>query len=457
MRLCKSVRLAVASFPVLALLAGAPLCGEAEQGVTTAQIAVAVPPYVRRGDEVEARYRAYRDRLQHLYEVLFARAKRDAPALFPTLEAASPKPVLHGYQILPKLVPDAPPPSERPRAKSSWYSWPWTEQLIDRDRQKLDRLEAELDRLATLTATERKAAYEKMVADYRQLAQSQRMIDAHIQYNRLWQPAIANDKPGYDRQTALHNAVLERQAILDALSAPDEAAFHKALSGLTGIDGEKARDAVETELREREKALARAIHEATDHITPPPFLHIEHPTPHRWIVHVPFYTDIEDSEFIRSFKTAIESVWQLRDGDHEFAVQLSIIYVSATRLYRERPECGGNGPSACLPPQKGEQPNLTAHVALFPKDGAVLTTGAISTHVTGRVIALGPHDLAPHVLAHEFGHILGFKDVYFRGYQDLGADGYQVMEVVAEPEDIMGAPGNGRVLRHHFARIIGQN
>src|SRR5437667_3407446 len=243
MRLCKSVRLAVASFPVLALLAGAPLCGEAEQGVTTAQIAVAVPPDVRRGDEVEARYRAYRDRLQHLYEVLSARAKRDAPALFPTIEAARPKPVSHGYQILPKLVPDAPPPSERPRAKSSWYSWPWTEQLIDRDRQKLDGLEAELDRIATLTATERKAAYEKMVADYRQLSQSQRTIDAHIQYNRLWQPAIANDKPGYDRQTVLHSAVIERQAILDALSAPDEAAFHKALSGLKGIDGDKARDA----------------------------------------------------------------------------------------------------------------------------------------------------------------------------------------------------------------------
>src|SRR5947208_8872718 len=141
MRLCKSVRLAVASFPVLALLAGAPLCGEAEQGATSAQTAASMPPYVRRGDEVEARYRAYRDRLQRFHEMLSARAKRDAPALFATLEAASPKPVLHGYQILPKLVPDAPPPSERPRAKSSWYSWPWTEQLIDRDRQKLERME----------------------------------------------------------------------------------------------------------------------------------------------------------------------------------------------------------------------------------------------------------------------------------------------------------------------------
>ena len=346
MRLCKSVRLAVASFPVLALLAGAPLCGEVEQGATTAQSAASVPPYVRRGDEVEARYRAYRDRLQHLYEVLFARAKRDAPALFPTLEAASPKPVLHGYQILPKLVPDAPPPGH--------YVLPIFSPQPD---LRMLNLYASIAKNAkclmvcapTLTATERKAAYEKMVADYRQLSQSQRMIDAHIQYNRLWQPAIANDKPGYDRQTALHNAVLERQAILDALSAPDEAAFHKALSGLTGIDGEKARDAVETELREREKALAREIHEATDHITPPPFLHIEHPTPHRWIVHVPFYTDIEDSEFIRSFKTAVESVWRLGDGDDEFSLSAGLNAL-ASMLARDARQTRGaavlRGPSS---------------------------------------------------------------------------------------------------------------
>src|SRR5213592_2475251 len=170
MRFYKSVRLAVASFPVLALLAGEPLCGEVEQGATTAQTAASVPPYIRRGDEVEARYRAYRDRLQRFHELLSARAKRDAPALFPTIEATPPKPVLHGYQILPKLVPDAPPPSERPRAKSAWYSWPWTEQLIDRDRQKLDRLEAELDRIATLAAPERKAAYDKLVTSYLELS-----------------------------------------------------------------------------------------------------------------------------------------------------------------------------------------------------------------------------------------------------------------------------------------------
>jgi len=306
-------------------------------------------------------------------------------------------------------------------------------------------MEAELDRITTLTATERGAVYEKVVADCAQLPNSQRIIDAHIQYNRLWQSAIAKDKPGYDRQTVLHDAVLERQAILDALSATDDAAFRKALSGIKGIDGAKARDALETDLREREKTLAREIHEATDAITPPPFIHVEHPTPHRWIVHVPFYTDIEDAEFVHSLQTAVESVWYLRDGEDEFRVQLSITYVPTTRLYGQR-----------TVPRKGEPIDLHEHVALFPQGGGVITTGAISTHVTaGRCIALGPHDLAPHVLAHEFGHILGFKDVYFRGYRDLGADGYQVMEVVAEPEDIMGNPSVGPVLRRHFEKIIG--
>ena len=66
--------------------------------------------------------------------------------------------------------------------------------------------------------------------------------------------------------------------------------------------------------------------------------------------------------------------------------------------------------------------DLQAHIARFPRDGAVLTTGANLTHVTpGRCVVLGPQDIAPHVLAHELGHILGFKDMYFRGYRDLGA------------------------------------
>lgn len=412
----------------------------------TTQPSAPPPAYVQRGDEVEAYYRAYKERMQRLYDKIHVLIGQNAAALLPKLEASAPKPVQHGYQILPKLTPDAPPPSKPPRATSSSYSWPRTRQLIDREMQKLDGFEAALDHVATLSSSEQTAGYEKLLADYRPLPGAQRLIDSHIQYNRLWQSVIAHDTSGYQRQTVLHNAVLERQAIQDALSATDEAAFRKALSGIKGIDGDKTRNVLENELKEREQSLAREIHDATDMIPSPSFLRVEHPTAHVWVLHVPFSTDIEDAEFVRAFQTAIENIWRVRDGEEEFRVQLNITTVPASQLYGQQPA-----------PQKGEAINLQAHLAHFPSDAAILTTGTDTTHVSSRwSIVLGPHDIAPHVLAHEFGHILGFKDVYFRGYKDLGEDGYQVMEVVADPEDIMGAPGSGPVLRHHFERIVGK-
>ena len=85
----------------------------------------------------------------------------------------------------------------------------------------------------------------------------------------------------------------------------------------------------------------------------------------------------------------------------------------------------------------------------------MLTTGANFTQLLIRGIIVGPHDIAPNPLAHEFGHIRGFVDRYFRGYRDRGPEGFEVLEVVIDPEDIMSAPGAGRVGRHHFERILG--
>ncbi len=413
------------------------------------------PPasHVLRGDAVEERYRGYEERLERLYDTLAQRVREDAVDLRSMLTTIPPGPVRHGYQVLPRLVPDAPVPTQRPRATTARYSWPWTEQLIERDVQKIAGLEAALAGIPSLTSMERKAVYEKMAADYLQLRQSQRTIDAHIQYNRLWQLAITNDKAGYDRQTVLYDTVLERQAIADALTASDGSAFQKALRGVKAVDPSRPRDALEGDLRARERALSREIHTATDRTRPPLFLRVENPRAHLWIVHVPFYTDIDDTEFVGAFKAAVERVWRLRDGEDEFRVQLSMEHVSVHRLYREATQCVRRG--ACGPPRPGERIDVNEHIALFPSGGGVLTTGAVSTHVAaGRGIALGAHDIAPHVLAHEVGHVLGFKDVYFRGYRDLGRDGYEIMEVGADPEDIMGAPAIGPVQRHHFKTLI---
>jgi len=416
------------------------------------------PTYDVRGEAVEARHRAYKDRLQRYYDALCARVKADAPDLYAELEKVPPKPVVYGYQLLPKLVPPptpAPTPSARPRATSKWYTWPWTEQKIDAEMKKLDGFTANLERIPTLAPTARRPVYEKLVTEYKGLTDAQRNIDDHVQYNRTWQREIFRLRPAYDTGTHLHDAVLERQAVLDALDAKDDAAFRAALEGVTGVDRTQPRTALEPALRAREAALATEIHDVIDKITPPKHLRVERRTPHLWVVHVPFVTDIDDTEFARGVRHAIESIWHVRDGDDEFRVDVSFTYISPDELYRRRPGCERDGRSAdCRPPQKGDKIDVGKHVGRFPPGTAVLTTGSNMTYAWGSAIVLGPQDAGPHLLAHEFGHMIGFRDEYFRGYRDLGADGFRVMEVVAEPDDVMGDPGDGPVRRRQFEKLI---
>jgi hypothetical protein len=73
--------------------------------------------------------------------------------------------------------------------------------------------------------------------------------------------------------------------------------------------------------------------------------------------------------------------------------------------------------------------------------------------VINHAIVLGPYPLTAHAIAHEFGHVLGFGDRYVRGYRNLGKDGFQVMEIVADPTDIMAATHQGLVQSKHFSRL----
>jgi hypothetical protein len=381
------------------------------------------PPYLERDDQVQRRHDAYQERLERFFKVLDARLAEDAPELRAGL--APPTPVVYGYGILPKLTPEPPRAAGPWRVASPSFSWKRTDGHIDRALVKLDALEAQFAGALRLPSEDRSRRYGELVEEYKQLVASQKLIGNLIHYNRLWQGEIARHPRVYDDLTALYDAAVERQTLVDAMTSAD--------------------DRTKADVRARVDALSRRLDEATRKLPAPGYLRIDRPSAHRYVFRMPVYTDIENGAFLEWFRTAVEKAWQLRDGGDEFNVILEIRPASPAELYPD-----GRAPA------HGTHIDLVDHTRRFPADGAVLTTGANTTQVRGRNIIIGPNEVAPHDIAHEFGHILGFRDGYFRGYRDRGPDGYEVLEIIFDPDDIMAAPGHGRVLRKHFDQLLAE-
>jgi hypothetical protein len=395
------------------------------------------PAYVKRGDEVEKLYRGYTAELRGYRERLARALRHSAPELLVQLQTVDP--TASGYQVLPQIITD-PPPADDLRSGAMAYSWPWTQHLIERELQAIDRRQVELRGIEKLAPQQRRAPLERLVGDYREQRGRHGNIDAHVRYNRFWQAAIAADRPGYDRETALHMLVLERQRIDDRLrrvrASFENTSFSVRRAGEAVRISEIARD-----LKSRETLLARRIDQAMTAVQSPAFIQMEH-SADQWTFRVPLFTDIEDRQFIEEVKRIVESTWRFTNSTSAYRVELDISYFSADQLY------AANGP-----PARGDKVDIAHHLPRFPVGGAILTTGGSTTHVRDYAIVLGPHPVSPRVLAHEFGHVLGFRDRYVRGYKNLGRNGFQVMEVVAAPRDIMGASGHGLVLSHHFSRL----
>src|SRR5207237_7170571 len=185
--------------------------------------------------------------------------------------------------------------------------------------------------------------------------------------------------------------------------------------------------------------VSLAIREVLGKPTVPSFIQVNRPDPGRVVIQVPVYTDIEDQEFLQKAKSVIEGMWQAHENDTSYALEVQIRNVSLSDIYRDTD-----------PPQPGAHVDARSHAGRFPVDGAVLTTGAPTTHsLVGRYIALGPGDLSVRTLAHEFGHVLGFRDGYIRGYRDLGDRGFEILELTSVFDDIMSAPREGHVQAAH--------
>ncbi|HEY2776130.1 MAG TPA: hypothetical protein VGK20_18970 [Candidatus Binatia bacterium] len=450
-----TLRRALLLFVVVAVVAAWLLGrGAADRPAPVAPAPEEEPAWKARGRIVEARFGAYRDELQQTYEKLATLLETEAPDLAARLKETPPSLAPVGYGLLPLIVEPDPASHAAPaaRAESKSYSWPWTEVRIDTELRKLGAFREQVASPPPLEGAARRRFLERLVETWRSLHEALENIDDHVHYNQLWQAAVAADRAGYDRGTGLHDAVVERQALLDALAATDDTAFAAALAQVPAIDPGTPRAQATPLLRQREAALAARIREATGALVPSAFVSVAHPSPHQWIIRVPMNTDIDDDAFLARFRDAVESIWHLRDGDDEYRVELTLTKLSAGALYGGTAGC--DPAAGCMAPRKGDRIDADAHAALFPPGAAGLTTGAASLYTIRGVIVLSAGRVEPHVLAHEFGHVLGLRDEYFRGYRDLGADGFRILEIVADPGDIMGDPGAGPVRADEFRRIV---
>jgi len=363
------------------------------------------PAYVREGNRVETQFHGYTDRLTRFFQNLRTTVQQEvspeeATALLHKLETPPPKGGVYGYQMLPKIL-DIPQPPTPIRTFS--YSWPITEGYIKGEDSRLERAKTDLLRVSLVPRTEKAALLSELIDQYTELVRNQKTVDQYIEYNRFWQRAIVESRPRFDKMTQL---------------------YHLMKSGSPDTAG--------------------TIREALGKPDAPRFIRVRRQTPNHIVLLVRIYTDIPDDTYLSQVKDVIEETWRAEEGGMQYSVELDIRKLSTADLYRGRSV-----------PRLGDHLDVDKHVDRFPSDGGVLTTGAEFTYGSvGHYVALGPGDLSPRTLAHEFGHIFGFNDGYIRGYSDLGEKGFEILELTAFFDDIMSAPREGHVQPTHFKLLI---
>lgn len=417
--------------------------------------------YYLRGKQIEQLYTDYSADLKAEFEKLQLIVADERPDLLPGLK--QPERRQYGYQLIPQILSDPGAvctdtslvPEESPfLPKSSRFSWPITESRIEKQTHKLvDQLALNLLSLKeTGDFDNRDRVIENTIETYLELRKSHRFIDEMIQHNWLWQREVSLRKAQYDKSTLVHDAIVERALLIEALTAYEnnDGQYDNTQAKTSFTAGDEVAG---TELKFRIEQLNQQIQASIRGLTPRHYVRLEQVRPHLWIFHVPVYTDIEDERFLREFKQGVERRWCVSDGGDEYRVQVELKKISPTTLYGD----AASGGVQAKAPQYAQQIDLLEHCGKFPGDAASLSSGAKKTYIQAGCLFVGPEDIAESTLVHEFGHLLGFADEYVRGYRDQGDDGYEIIEILSDGKDIMASSGKGAIRLHHFRALLAGN
>jgi hypothetical protein len=342
------------------------------------------------------------------HQQLRARARAEAPALLTRIDAAPPAPTPTGYALLPVLNAD--PAYSTVALTETFYSLAWLSGQSDDERRAAARFVA-------ATASD-SAPLEPLIGEYDRLKGRLRWLEESVTYHRYWQQASEDFALWFAGKNQLVRRARTLKAMLaEAVIPPQTAAV---------------RDALAREVAPFTRAPSLAIVTRGDGLRE---------------LAVTVVTDITDSVFLQAFTDAVEREWNASAAARaaKLRIVLSVTRLSPSALYPEGP------------PAPGASIDEAAHLTRFPPGALVLTTGAKSTHaVAARYIQLGTAAIGPRVLAHEFGHLLGFADAYLRGTEGSSAErwGYTIVEWSGLQDDLMGAPASGRVSEAMIAQLL---
>lgn len=370
----------------LALVIGAVGISSGGIAAEPARDAVATTDYSYRAvvEELRGRHVRMDRRLDSIRHVLLRRANAEAPGLLTLLRRDIS--YRRGYGVVPSVLDDPPVSSVVPSERI--YS---LQTLRESSKQDFAAVKA----LVLKAFADRSPLLEPLVAEFERLTSRHDLLARHIAYHAHWQRAVI-DYGGY---------------------------FAK-LNGLVAMARRSSGMAAEE--------LRRAAIQKTSGLTLAPIENGIRRLP------VTVVTDIEDEAFLAAFREGVEAAFVRSSPARSmgFAVDLRFQRISRHDLYPSNP------------PRAGESIDLRDHLSRFPADALVLTTGGDSTHAwTGRAVVLGPTPLTRRMLAHEFGHLLGFGDGYVRGFDGNPRDrfGAVLVEWHGLVDDLMGNSNSGRV------------